>query len=108
MKWAEFRKFALAHTNCECQRCGERKRQLHVHHLNYDRLGCERLSDVEVVCEICHMPADDERKRRSAQRAQANQWENAYDTYMAKKYGDGFYDDDESRQEFQEWLEDQY
>jgi hypothetical protein len=63
---------------------------------------------VEVVCEICHGPADDERKRRSAARAQAKQWDKAYDTYMTKKHGEEYEDDYESRQEFQEWLDGQY
>lgn len=45
---------ARGYVNCEmCSRefpCS----RVHVHHLSYERLGCERLSDLQVVCPTCH------------------------------------------------------
>lgn len=43
-----------------CERCGERTEKvtrmtaLHVHHRTYERLGEERIEDVEIVCRKCH------------------------------------------------------
>lgn len=37
----------------KCSKCGIRQK-LHVHHLNYDRLGNELQSDLMVVCNNCH------------------------------------------------------
>lgn len=50
--WVAFRKRVLeGRPNCES--CGAVK-SLQVHHLNYDRLGDERLEDVAVLCLDCH------------------------------------------------------
>lgn len=38
-----------------CERCGSRKR-LHVHHVTYERLGWERMSDLQIICHKCHRP----------------------------------------------------
>lgn len=44
---------ALKSASWQCQRCPS-KRNLHVHHLSYERLGAEFDRDVEVLCENCH------------------------------------------------------
>jgi hypothetical protein len=36
-----------------CERC-KRRTQLEVHHMTYERLGAERLSDLRVLCRSCH------------------------------------------------------
>ncbi len=36
-----------------CEDCGSRE-SLRVHHLTYERLGCERDTDLLVVCRHCH------------------------------------------------------
>lgn len=43
-----------------CQGCKTKLRsaELDVHHRNYDRLGRERQSDLEVLCRKCHQTAD--------------------------------------------------
>lgn len=41
-----------------CQRCGAyrslERHKLHVHHLTYERRGCELPEDLELLCEGCH------------------------------------------------------
>lgn len=59
--WLQRRKlFLMSRPNCE--RCGISKEQaleaydqsLHVHHRNYQRVGCELDSDLEALCRRCH------------------------------------------------------
>ena len=52
-------KLEAAKHRCEC--CGERGK-LTVHHLTYERLGCEYPSDLIVLCKPCHWVADEMRK----------------------------------------------
>lgn len=51
--WLSFRKRALDKAHHLCQSCGSRH-SLQVHHLTYQRLGAELLSDVRVLCKDCH------------------------------------------------------
>ena len=45
----------LGHNRCErCPDAGPMKETLHVHHLTYERLGQELLSDVLIICRDCH------------------------------------------------------
>lgn len=37
----------------KCEICGSKK-SIQVHHLTYERLGAELLSDLKVVCKPCH------------------------------------------------------
>lgn len=52
--WGERRAAALKYANHQCQRCGS-SRYLQVHHKTYERLGDERLSDLMVLCDACHV-----------------------------------------------------
>ena len=106
-RWKEFSRYAVHQAQNECQRCGMPKKPLHTHHLHYETLGNEKLTDVEVVCRDCHPEADEERAKASAIRADDRQFHNGYETYMRKKYGEGFEDDYASRQEFYEWRQSQ-
>lgn len=54
--WKELRETKLMESNGRCQKC-KRTSNLQVHHLTYDRKGCERLSDLMVLCERCHEKA---------------------------------------------------
>lgn len=55
-KWQEKRRLALAKADFTCVKCKKRRIMgLHVHHKTYKRLGNERLSDLQVLCESCHM-----------------------------------------------------
>jgi 5-methylcytosine-specific restriction endonuclease McrA len=42
--------------NFICQECGSKK-NLQVHHLNYDSLGNENQHDVTLLCKKCHKKA---------------------------------------------------
>jgi 5-methylcytosine-specific restriction endonuclease McrA len=61
--WRTLRAKKLAEAKYRCQNCGSRTR-LEVHHKTYERLGHERLSDLAVLCSICHHLADKLRKLR--------------------------------------------
>ncbi len=37
-----------------CQRCGAKRREMHIHHLHYLTVGKERLHDVRYLCKPCH------------------------------------------------------
>lgn len=51
--WQTKRRSALKHFGGRCAICSSDSR-LHVHHLNYDRFGRERMSDLQVLCHDCH------------------------------------------------------
>lgn len=51
--WRLRRNRALVDASWQCQRCPA-KRNLHVHHKSYERLGAEWDSDLDVLCENCH------------------------------------------------------
>lgn len=52
-RWRKVRDAALRLANFRCSACPS-KRELHVHHLTYDRLGNERDEDLRVLCKACH------------------------------------------------------
>ena len=39
--------------NVRCEKCGSKIR-LQFHHVTYERLGYERLSDLQIICQRCH------------------------------------------------------
>jgi len=51
--WQAFRKHILKRDR-KCQVCGNGNTQLDCHHLNYERRGCEKLTDIIVLCHKCH------------------------------------------------------
>lgn len=53
-KWRKKREKVLKRDRYRCTRCGYAKR-LQVHHLTYDRIFNERLSDLTTLCARCHM-----------------------------------------------------
>jgi len=59
--WRRRRLVKLEAANHRCEYCGETGR-LSVHHLTYERLGCEYSSDLIVLCKPCHWVADQMRK----------------------------------------------
>lgn len=52
--WQAMRRRAFKFYGRRCARCPSTGK-LHVHHKTYARFGSERLEDVEVLCEPCHM-----------------------------------------------------
>ena len=103
--WRKFCKLALRAANFACQKCGYGSARLEVHHLNYDRLGREYLTDVQVLCPDCHPKADLERKLAAEARGRERQEQSAYHTYMMKTYGDGYERDEDTYEEFREWID---
>jgi hypothetical protein len=51
--WRDIRGKALAAADHRCQVCYSPD-NLHVHHRTYARLGAELLSDLTVLCKVCH------------------------------------------------------
>lgn len=52
--WKKKRQRVLKRDRHRCTRCGSTK-NLQVHHLTYDRIFRERLSDLTTLCAKCHM-----------------------------------------------------
>jgi hypothetical protein len=50
--WRQTRERALARDQYTCQHCGDRASE--VHHLTYERMGHENLSDLVCLCTGCH------------------------------------------------------
>lgn len=113
-QWRYIRELMKKLAKFRCQDCGKPSSTLEVHHLNYERFGRERMSDLRVLCVPCHKIADKKREDEVQERA-AQAWEaackegreRAYNTYMTKKYGEEYYMMEEEchREEFDEWLE---
>ena len=59
--WRRRRLVKLEAAKHRCEYCGDVGR-LSVHHLTYERLGCEYSSDLIVLCTPCHWVADEMRK----------------------------------------------
>ena len=51
--WKKTRADALEHFDFECCLC-ESDRRLETHHWTYKRVWAEQISDLAVVCELCH------------------------------------------------------
>jgi hypothetical protein len=52
-EWRAKRKQKLQQVGYRCQGCGSDER-LQAHHLTYERFGHERLTDLQVLCHLCH------------------------------------------------------
>jgi 5-methylcytosine-specific restriction endonuclease McrA len=55
-RWKQLRQDKLQQADHKCELCGTTpdKHKLDVHHLTYQRLGGELLSDLQVLCYQCH------------------------------------------------------
>lgn len=51
--WKELRRKVWLRSRRWCERC-DNSMSAHVHHLTYERIGHERLEDLQAVCENCH------------------------------------------------------
>lgn len=52
--WQALRVKMLERAGYKCEACQDTDSVLHVHHLIYERLGCELEEDLIVLCELCH------------------------------------------------------
>lgn len=53
-RWKKKRQQVFTHYGKRCYACRIAPRILHVHHLTYDRLGRENISDLIPLCVPCH------------------------------------------------------
>jgi len=51
--WRRRRLTAIADAGNKCESCGGTV-GLHVHHIHYTRLYCEKKTDLKVLCQTCH------------------------------------------------------
>ena len=56
--WRQLKLDRLALANNQCELCNS-THSLQLHHTNYIRLGCEKLSDVVILCNECHQRQHD-------------------------------------------------
>lgn len=52
-EWRTLRQQVLLRDNYACQSCGA-KQNLEVHHITYEQLGKEKLTDLVALCSKCH------------------------------------------------------
>ncbi len=51
--WYDTKEAALERAGRKCEIC-QSESELHVHHLVYENIGCEKKADLVVLCETCH------------------------------------------------------
>lgn len=102
-QWKLKRLDALQHAGYRCARCHSGM-NLEVHHHHYTTLGRERVTDLEVLCALCHPRADKERARAQADA----HWMRRLDGWATKVYGqewERMMSIDEASERFEAWLE---
>lgn len=52
-EWQTTKERILLKRGKVCQVCSSQE-NIHIHHLTYERLGCEKDEDLLVLCEVCH------------------------------------------------------
>lgn len=102
-QWKQRRLQAFERAGGRCERCGSAVK-LEVHHLTYDRLGREELSDLLVVCKPCHLREDELR----IEQTESDRYRKSINSFGTRKYGeewDSWKDPEIVREEFDDWLE---
>ena len=61
-EWKHLKSIKLKQSKPICQGCNESGRILEVHHLTYERIGMELLTDLVVYCRECHDKAHGKEK----------------------------------------------
>jgi len=66
LRWRLKREERLKLDGYACQECGttSEQYQLDVHHLTYERLGNERMEDLQTLCVLCHQLATSEQRQK--------------------------------------------
>lgn len=93
--WHLKRHLRLIYAGHKCELCGNRK-GIQAHHVTYERLFHERISDLQILCENCH-PVEDDKRR----------YNKAINTFASKKWGDNWVQivtPEQARNEFDKWL----
>jgi hypothetical protein len=52
-EWYNLKNLALKYSNYKCSKC-DASENLNIHHLNYNNIGNEEISDLITVCNSCH------------------------------------------------------
>ena len=87
-------------------RCNSTASKLECHHKTYERFKCERLTDLEMLCVLCHKKADGARERREQAKSCHRVYCAGFDTFMTKKYGEEWETTTDCRtDEYDEWLD---
>lgn len=63
--WRNIKKAYKYSHEYKCQHCGDTSPGLHLHHLTYERIGNERMSDLMYLCELCHAVVHARPKKKS-------------------------------------------
>lgn len=103
-RWRNICELMKRRANFVCDHCKKSAAVLEVHHKTYERLGRERMSDLEVLCKPCHDGADRKRIEKREEQGAQRAYEIAIDTYVAKKYGDYAIGHPGMEEEFEEWV----
>jgi len=61
-KWQKVRKTLFLERGKKCELCLSSK-NLHIHHLTYERIFNEQLIDLQILCRKCHEKAHDIHKK---------------------------------------------
>ena len=96
-QWRRKRAKKLRQARYKCQYCDKTGVSLQAHHLTYERLYRERMSDLAIACEDCHKIADEVRR-----------FNKGLNTFMTRVYGDkwqDYFNDAEAAILFNRWLE---
>lgn len=82
--WKRRRDDRIAKAGNACEHCGYTvwSRKLEVHHKTYERLGHERDEDLEVLCEDCHVRADEERAQKAIEDHKNSKLRKGFDTWL--------------------------
>jgi 5-methylcytosine-specific restriction endonuclease McrA len=113
-RWRALRTRLRRERGDQCERCRKTwapgcRTSLQLHHKTYERLGHERDSDVELLCEPCHESADVERAAASRRRAEQALADARYAGWLRAQYGEGrvddHWDDHEMYERFNDWVE---
>lgn len=107
-RWKALRVRLIRERGCKCERCGKKRDALQLHHLTYERLGCELDTDLKVVCVACHEIEDSERERSVANNRFDAYYDRCLDSWASKKYGEHWedrHDVDLIEERFERWAE---
>lgn len=102
-RWRELRIRLIEERGSKCEVCRCSHPTLQLHHLTYERFGCELDSDLQVVCADCHPRADMQRSLNSHRKS----WDRRLDAWASRRYGDDWSersDADSISDRFDDWI----
>jgi len=56
-EWKEKRRQVWRRAKGRCEGCKAQAKEMHIHHLTYDRIYNESLDDLRLYCRACHLDA---------------------------------------------------